>query len=83
MPAASVVAVWQLSTGIVAVHSVDPPDANVTVPVASPGRPENDSVSCDPWTIDAGAAASVIEGVALLIVNVVVVVWGAKFESPE
>ena len=47
-PRASVVAVWQLVAGIVAMQSVEPPDVNVTVPVASPGRPETDSVSCDP-----------------------------------
>ena len=48
MPGASVVAVWQLVVGSVVVQSVDPPDLNVTTPVAPTGNPVTDSVSCDP-----------------------------------
>ena len=51
--------VWQLVAGSVAVHSVDPPEANVTVPVAVPGSPATDSVSCAPYAMLAGAADSV------------------------
>src|ERR1700676_3679711 len=68
---------------MVATHSVEPPDAKVTVPVAPAGSPESDSVSCEPYTIDAGAAASVKVGVALMIVSVVVVLCGANVGSPE
>jgi hypothetical protein len=38
-PAARDVAVLQLVPGRVAVHSVVPPDAKVTVPVAPAGKP--------------------------------------------
>jgi hypothetical protein len=48
VPAASELAVGQLVVVSVATHSVDPPDAKVTVPVAPPGSPDTDSVSCDP-----------------------------------
>jgi len=82
-PAASVDAVWQLVAGMSATQSVAPPDAKVTVPVAPAGSPESDSVSCEPYTMDDGAAASVKVGVALVIVSVVVVTCDAKFESPE
>jgi hypothetical protein len=83
VPAPSDVAVWQLVAGIVATQSVEPPELKVTVPVAPTGSPESDSVSCEPKTIDDGAAASVNVGVALVMVSVVVVVCGKKFESPE
>ena len=75
--------VRQLDAGIVATQSVTPPELNVTVPVAPTGRPESDSVSCEPKTIDDGAAASVKVGVALVMMSVVVVVCGRKFASPE
>jgi hypothetical protein len=83
VPAPSVAAVRQLAVGIVTTHNVEPPELNVTVPVAPAGRPESDNVSCEPYTIDDGAAASVKVGVALVIVSVVVVTCDAKFESPE
>lgn len=83
VPAARVLAVWQFVAGSVVTHNVDPPEAKVTVPVAPAGRPEAESVSCAPKTIVAGAADSVKDGVALVIVSGVVVVWGAKFRSPE
>ena len=74
VPAASVDAVWQLVDDSDAMHSVNPPEEKVTVPVAPTGRPATDSVSRAPKTIDAGAAASVSDGVALVIVSDVVVV---------
>jgi hypothetical protein len=83
VPAPSVAAVWQLVNGMVATQSVEPPELNVTVPVAPAGSPESDSVSCEPYTMDDGAAASVKVGVALVMVRVVVVTCDAKFESPE
>jgi hypothetical protein len=83
VPAPSDVAVWQLVAGIVATHSVEPPELNVTVPVAPAVRPESDSVSCEPYTIDDGAAASVNVGVAFVIVSVVVVTCDANVELPE
>ena len=60
VPGASVVAVWQLVAVSVATQSVVAPDVNVTVPVASPGSPLTDSVSCDPNGMLAGAADFVI-----------------------
>ena len=41
-------------------QSVAPPEVNVTVPVASPGRPVTDSVSCEPKGMLAGEADSAI-----------------------
>lgn len=82
-PPPSVVAVRQLVAGSVAMQSVEPPDVKVTVPVAAPGRPETARVSCEPYTIEPGVADSVNDGVALMIVSGVVVVCGAKVESPE
>ena len=64
-------------------QSVEPPEAKITVPVATPGSPATESVSCAPYTIVAGAAASVNEGVALVIVSVVVVVCAKNVGSPE
>lgn len=52
--------VEQLVAGSVATHSVEPPDLNVTVPVAPPGKPDTDSVSLVPNGTLAGAADSVI-----------------------
>ena len=66
MPGTSVIAVWQLMAGKGATHSVDPPEVKVTVPVASPGRPATDSVSWDPYAMDAGAADSTIAVSALV-----------------
>lgn len=83
VPAPSDVAVWQLVAEMIATQSVEPPELNVTVPVAPTGSPESDSVSCEPYTMDDGAAASVKVGVALVMVSVVVVVCDVKFESPE
>ena len=65
-PGVSVVDVWQLSAGRSAVHSVDPPEVKVTLPVASPGRPASDSVSAVPNGTLAGAADSVKDGSALV-----------------
>ena len=61
MPGGRVVAVWQLVVGNVAVHSVEPPEVKVTVPVASSGSPVIERVSCMPNAIVDGAANSVID----------------------
>jgi len=65
----SVVAVWQLVAGSVTLHSVDPPEVKVTVPVAPPGNPVTESVSCDPNPIDGGDADSFIDVSALVTVK--------------
>ena len=53
--------VEQLVAGKLTTQSVDPPEVNVTVPVAPPGKPDTETVSLVPyWTLD-GAADSVIE----------------------
>ena len=83
VPMASDVEVRQLTTGNVATHSVVPPDAKVTVPVAPVGSPDSESVSAVPKPTLAGEADSVKVTLALVIVTVEVVVCGAKFESPE
>jgi hypothetical protein len=69
VPGASVADVWQLIAGSVAVHSGEPPELKVTVPVASPGRPATETVSCVPYGMLAGAAASVIDVAALVTVK--------------
>ena len=69
VPATSDVDVWQLKVGSSVVQSVAPADLNVTVPVASPGRPAIDSVSALPYGMLAGAAASVSDGSALVTTN--------------
>ena len=50
-------------------QSVDPPDVKVTVPVASPGRPVTESVSAVPYGTLEGAADSVKDGSALVIMK--------------
>ena len=69
MPGASVADVWQLIAGRSALHSGDPPEEKVTVPVASPGRPATESVSCAPYATLDGAADSVKVGFALVTVK--------------
>ena len=51
------------------VQSVDPPEVKVTIPIAPPGNPVTDSVSCDPYPIDAGDADSLIAVSALVTVK--------------
>lgn len=53
--------VVQLVVGRIAEHSVEPPDAKVTVPVAAPGRPLSASVEVDPYGTVDGAALAVNE----------------------
>jgi hypothetical protein len=80
---ASDVEVRQFVTARVATQSVEPPAANVTVPVASAGNPVAESVSALPNPTLAGAADSVNVTLAFVMVIEVVAVWGAKLESPE
>jgi hypothetical protein len=61
--------VEQLVAGSVATQRVEPPEVNVTVPVAPPGKPDTDSVSLVPnGTLD-GAADSVIVVLDSVTVN--------------
>jgi hypothetical protein len=46
--------------GRVAVHRVVDPEVNVTVPVASAGRPEVDRVTALPYVTEAGVAEAVM-----------------------
>jgi hypothetical protein len=58
VPPGSPVDVVQLVVGSVTAHSVEPPDAKVTVPVAPPGRPDSASIELDPYgTVDGVALA--------------------------
>lgn len=65
----SVVRVAQLNAGNVATQSVDPPVVNVTVPVAPTGKPATDTVSAVPYGMLAGAADSLMDVGALVIVK--------------
>ncbi len=69
MPAGSAVEVWQLVDGNATVHNVDPPEVNVTVPVAPPGSPAMESVSCDPYPMEGGDTASVMDVSAFVTVK--------------
>jgi hypothetical protein len=60
VPGTSDVEVEQPVDGSAATQRVDPPEVNVTVPVAPPGSPDTDSVSLVPYGTLAGAADSVI-----------------------
>jgi hypothetical protein len=59
--------------GRVAVHSVEPPDAKVTVPVDTPGSPLSASVEPVPNATVAGVAVAV-KDVAMATIRLVVVV---------
>ena len=65
----SVAGVAQLVAGNAATQSVDPLDANVTVPAAPAGRPADDTVSAVPYGMLAGAADSVMEVPAFVTVK--------------
>ena len=69
VPGASVDDVSQLVAGSVATQRVDPPEVNVTVPVASPGSPLSDSVSAVPYGTLDGAADSLKVGFAVVTVK--------------
>jgi hypothetical protein len=45
VPGVRVTDVWQLNAGNVTVQSVNPPEVNVTIPVAPAGRPLTETVS--------------------------------------
>jgi hypothetical protein len=61
--------VAQLRAGRVATQSVEPPDVKVTVPVAPAGSPVTETLSLVPNGMLAGAALSVIEVLALVMVK--------------
>jgi len=61
--------VAQLVAGSNAVQRVDPPELNVTVPVAPTGTPDTESVSLVPYGTLAGAADSVMVVLATVIVK--------------
>jgi hypothetical protein len=68
-PGISDVGVAQLNAGSVVAQSVDPPEVKVTVPVAPAGSPATETVSLVPYGMLAGAAASVIDVLALVMVK--------------
>ena len=83
VPAASVVAVGHVVAGRRAVHSVCPPDAKVTLPVASPGRPAAASAELVPNDTLEGVALAVNEVAVRVTVRDVEAVEPALSVSPE
>jgi hypothetical protein len=69
-----VVAVGHVFVGRVTVHRVAPPDAKVTVPVATPGRPLAANVELVPKETLEGVALAVNDVVACVTVSDVVAV---------
>jgi hypothetical protein len=66
-----------------ATHSVEPPDAKVTDPVAAPGSPVALRLSLSPYVMLVGLAAVVNDVAARPTVNAVDAVEPASSRSPE